>query len=91
VNGSLPQLLDSKRLQAELGVSRAVAEGIMRKLEIVQIEGIRKTFVRRSDVLALIERSTFANDQVPVVRSRMLSRTQTGGHRANGPAPAQEV
>ena len=61
----LPALLDSKALQAELGVSRAVAEKIMRKLEIVQIEGIRKTFVRRSDVAALIERSTFSKDEVP--------------------------
>jgi hypothetical protein len=61
----LPQLLDAKGLQAELGVTRAVAEKIMRKLEIVQIEGIRKTFVRRADVARLIERSTYSKDQVP--------------------------
>jgi len=65
VNDDLPQLLDCKGLQSELGVSRAVAEKIMRKLEIVQIEGIRKTFVRRVDVARLIEQSTFAKDEVP--------------------------
>lgn len=61
----LPQLLDCKGLMAELGVSRAVAEKIMRKLEVVQFDGIRKTFVRRGDVVALIERCTFSKDQVP--------------------------
>lgn len=62
---ALPELLDAKRLQAELGVSRAVAEKIMRKLEVVQFEDVRKVYVRRSDVLALIEKSTYAKDQVP--------------------------
>jgi hypothetical protein len=52
VTEPLPELLDAKRLQAELGVSRAVAEKLMRKLEIVQFEDVRKAYVRRSDVLA---------------------------------------
>jgi hypothetical protein len=65
VTEPLPQLLDSKALQGELGVSRAAAEAIMRKLPVVQIDGLRKTFVKRSDVQALLEASTFAKDQVP--------------------------
>jgi hypothetical protein len=61
----LPELLDAKHLAAELGVTRAAAEAIMRRLPVVSIEGLRKVYVRRSDVLALIELSTYAKDQVP--------------------------
>lgn len=61
----LPELLDAKALQAELGVTRAAAEAIMRRVPIVQIEGLRKTFVRRSDVAAYLESRTFTKDQVP--------------------------
>jgi hypothetical protein len=59
VNQALPPLLDAKQLQAELGVTRAAAEAIMRQLEVVQFEGLRKVYVRRQDVAALIEQSTF--------------------------------
>jgi hypothetical protein len=62
----LPQLLDAKALQAELGVTRAAAEAIMRQLPVVQIEGLRKVYVRRSDVARLLEESTFTKDRVPV-------------------------
>jgi hypothetical protein len=62
----LPELLDVKALRAELGVTRAAAEAIMRRLPVVQIEGLRKTYVRRSDVAAYLEARTFAKDQVPV-------------------------
>jgi hypothetical protein len=61
---ALPQLLDCKALQAELGVKRATAEAIMRRLDTIQIEGLRKTFVRRSDVFAYLEARTFGKDQV---------------------------
>jgi hypothetical protein len=61
---ALPELLDCKGLQAELGVKRATAEAIMRQLDTVQIAGLRKTYVKRSDVLALLEERTFAKDQV---------------------------
>jgi hypothetical protein len=61
----LPELLDCKGLQAELGVTRATAEAIMRKVPIVQIEGLRKTYVRRPDVAAYLHARTFAKDQVP--------------------------
>jgi hypothetical protein len=36
--GPLPELLDCKALRVELGVSRAAAEAIIRRLPIVQIE-----------------------------------------------------
>ena len=63
--GGLPELLDAKRLQAELGVTRAVAEKLMRQLPVVQFAGIRKVFVRRSDIERLIVERTFSNEQVP--------------------------
>ena len=65
MNERLPELLDVKTLRAELGVSRAAAEAIMRRLPVVQIEGLRKTFVRRSDVAAYLEARTFQKDEVP--------------------------
>jgi hypothetical protein len=52
-------------LQAELGVTRAAAEAIMRRLPTVQIEDLRKVYVRRSDVAMYLEARTFAKDQVP--------------------------
>jgi hypothetical protein len=65
VTGPLPQLLDAKHLAAELGVTRAAAEKIMQSLPIVQVPGLRKTYVRRPDVQQLLERCTFTKDQVP--------------------------
>ena len=61
----LPELLDAKALQLELGVSRAAAGAIMRRLPIVQIEGLRKIYVRRPDVVAYLESRTFAKSEVP--------------------------
>jgi hypothetical protein len=43
VSERLPELLDAKGLQVELGVARAAAEAIIRRLPVVQIEGLRKT------------------------------------------------
>ncbi len=61
----LPELLDCKGLQAELGVTRAATEALMRHLPVVQIEGLRKTYVRRNDVNRYLEERTFAKDEVP--------------------------
>jgi len=61
----LPELLDPKALRAELGVTRAAAEAIMRRLPTVQIEDLRKVFVRRTDVAAYLDERTFAKDEVP--------------------------
>jgi hypothetical protein len=65
MNEPLPELLDAKALQRELGVTRAAAEKIMQALPIVQITGLRKVFVRRSDVEQLLQRCTYAKDEVP--------------------------
>jgi hypothetical protein len=54
----LPELLDCRRLMAELHVSRSVAEKLMRRLPLVVFEDVRKVYVRRQDVAALIESST---------------------------------
>lgn len=60
----LPELLDCKALQAELGVTRAAAEAIMRRLPTVQVEGLRKTYCRREDVARYLESRTFAKTEV---------------------------
>jgi hypothetical protein len=64
VSEPLPELLDAKHLAAELGVTRAAAEAIIRQLPIVQVPGLRKVYVRRPDVEQLLERCTFAKDEV---------------------------
>jgi hypothetical protein len=61
----LPELLDAEALRLELGVTRAAAEAIMRQLPVVAFPGLRKVFVKRSDVARLIEERTFEKDQVP--------------------------
>ena len=61
----LPELLDAKRLQAELGVTRAAAERIMQALPLVRLPGLRKSYVRRPDVERLLEQHTYGKDQVP--------------------------
>jgi hypothetical protein len=63
----LPQLLDCKALRQELGVSRSVAESLMRKLPNVLFEDVRKVYVRRQDVAAFIEASTVAKGSGPVL------------------------
>jgi hypothetical protein len=60
----LPELIDCRRLMAETGLTRAAAERLMRNVPTVQIEGLRKTYVRRSDVEAYLEAHTYAKDQV---------------------------
>jgi hypothetical protein len=65
VSGRLPELLDAKALRLELGVTRATAEAIMRRLPVVQIEGLRKTFVTRSDVARYLDSRTFTKSEVP--------------------------
>lgn len=56
----LPTLLDCRGIRDELGVSRAAAEAIMRQLPKVVVPGLRKVYVRREDVLRLVEQSTVA-------------------------------
>jgi hypothetical protein len=54
----LPNLLDCAGLMRELGVTRAAAEALMRRLPVVEFDGLRKVYVRREDVHTLIEEST---------------------------------
>lgn len=61
----LPELLDCKALRAELGVTRAAAEALMRRLPVIEIEGLRKVYVRRDDVHRYLEQRTYAKDEVP--------------------------
>ena len=61
----LPELLDAKKLQAELGVTRAAAEAIMRHLPTVQFPDLRKVYVRRSDVSRFLDERTFTKSEVP--------------------------
>lgn len=56
----LPELVDCRGLIDELGVKRAAAEAIMRQLPKVQIDGLRKTFVRRADVARYLKERTAA-------------------------------
>jgi hypothetical protein len=60
----LPSLLDARHLAAELGVTRAAAEKIMRRLPVVKIDGLRKTFVRRADVANLLDACTYGKGEV---------------------------
>jgi hypothetical protein len=69
VSEPLPELLDAKHLQAELGITRAAAEAIIRTLPVVQFKDLRKVYVRRADVLELIEKRTFTKDEVPARQS----------------------
>ena len=62
---NLPELLDAKALQAELGVTRAAAEAIMRRLPVVQFEGLRKVYVSAPTSPPYIEARTFSKDAVP--------------------------
>jgi len=67
VTEPLPKLVDCRRLMAELHVSRSVAETLMRRLPLVVFEDVRKIFVKRSDVAALVAASTVAKDSSRVL------------------------
>jgi hypothetical protein len=62
----LPELLDVRGLRTELGVSRAAAEAIMRQVPVVQVTGLRKVYVRRSDVAGYLDSRTFTKTEVPL-------------------------
>jgi len=54
----LPQLLDCRGIQRELGVKRTTAEAIMRQLPKVVVPGLGKTYVVRDDVLRVVQEWT---------------------------------
>lgn len=55
---TLPRLIDQRGIVDELGVTRAAAEKIMRLIPKVHVAGLRKVYVRRDDVLRLLEDGT---------------------------------
>ena len=57
---ALPELMDARKIATELGIPVDAAYRIMEKLEKVQVDGLRKTYVKRAALLALIEKSTVA-------------------------------
>ncbi len=63
---ALPALLDCKRIMRETGIPRASAEALMRNVPTVHIEGLRKTYVRREDVLAYLAERSFDGERVRV-------------------------
>ena len=54
----LPRLIDQRGIAEELGVTRAAAEKIMRLVPKVHLAGLRKVYVKREDVLRVIEDGT---------------------------------
>ncbi len=65
MNAPLPELVDAKGLQRELGVTRAAAERVMRHVPIVQVPGLRKVYCRREDVARKLDEWTFEKDEIP--------------------------
>jgi len=63
----LPALIDRRTLAAETGLTRAGVDAVFSQLDVIVIEGLRKPMVRRADVHALLEQSTYSN-QNPRVR-----------------------
>lgn len=61
----LPELLDCRALMLETGMKRSVAEAVMRQVPTVQFPGVRKVFVRRSDVQVHIDACTYDKTEVP--------------------------
>jgi len=58
VRSPLPRLIDQRGIVDELGVTRAAAEKIMRSIPKVHVAGLRKVYVKRDDVLRLLEEGT---------------------------------
>ncbi|MCY4085351.1 MAG: hypothetical protein OXG37_00295 [Actinomycetia bacterium] len=50
--------MTAQQIQQELGTTKAAAYSIMGQLDKVRFPGTRRVYVRRDDVLRLIERST---------------------------------
>lgn len=48
----LPQLMDSRMIQLETGLPESMVRRIMRRCTIYHIDGFRKAFVRRDELLA---------------------------------------
>ena len=58
MRSELPNLITSRQIQEELGVTKATAEAVMRQLGKIRFPGSRRVYVRREDVKRLIKEST---------------------------------
>lgn len=54
------RLMDRKTIADELGITAAAAEALMRRLAKVEVDGLRKVYVRRADLEKLLDESTRA-------------------------------
>ncbi len=54
----LPRLIDQRGIADELGVTRAAAERIMQQVPKVHVPGLRKVYVKRDDIVRMIEEGT---------------------------------
>lgn len=63
---ALPQLLDRRALAEETGLPRSAIDAVFRACPTIHLPGLRKPLVRRTDVLELLERSTFVDDGTSV-------------------------
>ena len=53
-------------LGEETGLKRAALDAIFRELPVTTLPNHRKVYVRRDDVMALLEQRTFRNDGTAV-------------------------
>ncbi len=60
----MPEALLSRTDVAALGWPRRAVDAIFLALDVVVLPGYSRPFVRVADYLALVERSTFADDRV---------------------------
>lgn len=51
----LPELIDVRGIQEEMGVKRTVAERIIENIPKQEIPGVRRLLVRRSDVQKFLD------------------------------------
>lgn len=57
-SSALPKLIDNAGLQRELGIKRAAADAIMQRVPKVTIPGVKKVYVKRTDVEQLLDDNT---------------------------------
>ena len=55
MSAALPELIDVRGIQEEMGVKRTVAERIIEQIPKQQIPGVRRLLVRRSDVQKFLD------------------------------------
>jgi hypothetical protein len=55
---TLPRLIDQRGIAEELGITRAAAERIMYLVPKVHVPGLRKVYVRRDDILRVLDEGT---------------------------------